>query len=324
MAAVVVSIINLKGGVGKSTLAMILGEFLAFHDGKRVLLIDMDAQGNLSYCMVSEAQIGAQYNAGRTVYHLLKMALEGKPADIRQFITQPPLVVSNVSRWAAQNRTLHMVVSHPSVAELDEDLLTLWENGKPMPHSLRQSLAEALSFAKEDYDYVLIDCPPGLSLFSSTALFASDYYVSPVIPEPLSLQGVTLVQRRVSELKNRFGVAVQFKGVVLNIVKHYRGTHQRTANDLYGLGHGSYEPFHYWLPDNENLRRLGEFEPERPGGWAAGFEHKFTSLGDKYGLSYRLNNPQTGVLSRKQTEGDNYRLEERIGKLVLEFQQRCA
>lgn len=66
MSAAVVSIINLKGGVGKSTLAMLLGEYLAFRHGQRVLLIDMDAQGNLSYCMIPEAQIAIQRtNSGR-------------------------------------------------------------------------------------------------------------------------------------------------------------------------------------------------------------------------------------------------------------------
>ncbi|MBW8003321.1 MAG: ParA family protein [Planctomycetes bacterium] len=78
MAAVTVSIINLKGGVGKSTLAMILGEFLVFRYGKRVLLVDMDAQGNLSYCMVPAAHIETQAGQGRTIYHILKLALKGQ------------------------------------------------------------------------------------------------------------------------------------------------------------------------------------------------------------------------------------------------------
>ena len=149
MAAITVSIINLKGGVGKSTLAMILGEFLVFRYGKRVLLVDMDAQGNLSYCMVPAAQIETQDRNGRTVYHVLKMTLEGKKADISQFVTQPPLVVSNIARSSAMNYpgVIDMVVSIPAVAELDEDLLKLWEEGKPMPNGLRLSLAEALGMA---------------------------------------------------------------------------------------------------------------------------------------------------------------------------------
>ena len=325
MAAITVSIINLKGGVGKSTLAMILGEFLVFRYGKRVLLVDMDAQGNLSYCMVPAAQIETQDRNGRTIYHVLKMTLEGKKADISQFVTQPPLVVSNIARSSAMNYpgVIDMVVSIPAVAELDEDLLKLWEEGKPMPDGLRMSLAEALEPARERYDYILIDCPPGLSLFSSTALMTSDYYLSPIIPEPLSLQGVDLVRRRATELSERHGHRIQFKGVIRNIVKHYRNTHQHTANMLYSTERDRYQPFRFWLPDCERIRKVGEFDPDLPGTWAGGMGAKFATLAEKYALSYRLTNPVAGLLSCEEMEGSQYRLEDRIGNLVEEFQERC-
>ena len=325
MAAKIVSIINLKGGVGKSTLAMVLGELLVFRYGKKILLIDMDAQGNLSYCMVPAHQIETQERDGRTVYHLMRAAMEGSSGDIEQFITHPPLVVSNIARSSAMNYpgVIDMIVSVPAVAELDEDLLKLWEMGHPMPTGLRMSLAEALEPARDKYDYILIDCPPGLSLFSSAALIASDYYVSPIIPEPLSLQGVNLVQRRARELSERYGHRLQFKGVILNIVKHYRNTHQRIADEIYSTYQSRYEPFQFWLPDNERLRKVGEFDPDLPGTWAGGMGAKFATLTEKYSLSYRLTNPAAGLLNRRDVEGPNYRLEDRIYNLVEEFQQRC-
>jgi len=325
MAAKIVSIINLKGGVGKSTLAMVLGEFLVFRYGKKVLLIDMDAQGNLSYCMVPAHQIETQERNARTVYHLTRAHMAGNSVDVAQFITHPPLVVSNIARSAAMNYpgVIDMIVSVPAVAELDEDLLRLWETGQPMPSRLRVSLAEALEPARDKYDYVLIDCPPGLSLFSSAALMASDYYVSPIIPEPLSLQGVNLVQRRARELSERYAHRLQFKGVVLNIVKHYRNTHQSTADEIYSTQQSRYEPFQFWLPDNERLRKVGEFDPDLPGRWAGGMGAKFASLTEKYSLSYRLTNPTAGLLNRSSIEGSHYRLEDRICNLVEEFQERC-
>jgi chromosome partitioning protein len=325
MAAKVVSIINLKGGVGKSTLAMILSEFLVFAYGKRVLLIDMDAQGNLSYCMVPAHQIETQERARRTVYHLTLAHMAGNGVDVEQFITRPPLIVSNIGRAGMPNYpgVLDVIVSVPAVAELDEELLRLWEARRPIPSRLRVSLAEALDPARSRYDYVLIDCPPGLSLFSSTALMASDYYVSPVIPEPLSLQGVDLVQRRAQELNRRYGHTLQFKGMVLNIVKHYRNTHRTTADEIYSSQQDRYAPFTFWLPDNERLRKIGEFDPDLPGTWAGGMGAKFASLTEKYFVQHRLSNPATGLLSRSSVEGSNYRLEDRIRRLVEEFQQRC-
>lgn len=325
MAARIVSIINLKGGVGKSTLAMILGEFLVFRYGKRVLLIDMDAQGNLSYCMVPPHEIEKQERSGRTVFHLMRAAMEGQNVDYDQFITKPPLIVSNISRSGATNYpgSIDMIVSVPAFAELDEDLLKMWEKGLPMPGGLRMSLAKALEPAREEYDYVLIDCPPGLSLFSSTALMASDYYISPIIPEPLSLQGVDLVQRRAAELSERYSHSLQFKGVILNIVKHFRQTHHSTANEIYLNKQERYQPFKFWLPDSERLRRIGEFDPDLPGTWAGGMGVKFSTVNEKYSLSYRLTNPKEGVLDCSDIEGSSYKLEDRICNLIGEFEERC-
>ena len=330
MSATVVSIINLKGGVGKSTLTMILGEFLAFRYSKRVLLIDMDAQANLSYCMMHPSQIRMQEERGRTSYHIFSNALRDIHTDIDEFIADPPLTVSNIARSSMRTYgiPIHMIVSTPAVAQLDEELLEIWENGQPMPTSIRETLSLYLEVAKDRYDYILIDCPPGLSLFSSAALLASDFYASPVIPEPLSLQGVDLVQARANALRDRYNTDIQFAGTILNIVKHYRNTHSRVAQDIHiEDNRRRYQPFRFWLPDNERLRALGEYEPELSGSgqWAMGMDRKFPSLIDKYNVSHRLTNPSSGVLDRSDSdnEGKEYRLRDRLANLVEEFLERC-
>lgn len=163
----------------------------------------MDAQANLSYCMLPEREIQRQEREERTIYHLFQKALRDEELNISEFVTQPPLVVSNIARGGMfrYETNIHMVVSTPSVAQLDEDLLKLWENNKPMPQGIRQTLVDALRPVLDRYSYILIDCPPGLSIFSSAALMASDYYIAPVIPEPLSLQGVELVNDGVRQLR---------------------------------------------------------------------------------------------------------------------------
>ena len=325
MAATTVSIINLKGGVGKSTLTMLLGEFLAFRHSKNVLLIDMDAQGNLSFCMVPSPQIQEQALERRTAYHLLRAGFEEGDLDIRDYITRPPLVVSNIARssMATYGTTVHMVVSTPDVAQLDSDLLDLWADGRPMPQQVRRTILRAIEPVLDQYDYVLIDCPPGLSIFSSAALLASDYYVAPIIPEPLSLQGVRLVQQRQAQLRQMYDAKAEFKGVILNVVKHYRNTHSRVSEAVYSDHRDRFQPFDNWLPDNERIRTLGEYDPDLQGQWALGAEHKFSHVGDKYGLSYPLSNPDSGRLNRQRIEGKKYRLMDRMSNLVQEFMERC-
>ncbi len=185
--------------------------------------------------MVPEASISSQQKQVRTIYHLFKLALEGTKGNVGDFITQPPLVVSNIQRSSAITYpgVLDMVISTPEVAQLEDDLLKLWEEKKPIPNNLRQSLAEALRSSSDKYDFIPIDCPPGLSIFSSTALVASDYFVSPIIPEPLSLQGVQLVLQSARNLKSKYSAKMEFKGVVLNVVKHYRNTHRTVAELVY-------------------------------------------------------------------------------------------
>lgn len=288
--AVVVSVINLKGGVGKSTLAMILAEYLAFHFHKKVLLIDMDAQANLSYIMVPLRWIESQKQNHKTIYHFFQSALSGQPRSLADFVARPPLIVSNINNpfdmaLDRPTETLDMVISTPDVARLEEDLLKLWEAKKPMPANLRFALKEGLDGVQEQYDVVLIDCPPGLSLFTSTALIASNFFVSPIIPEPLSLEGVRLAQDRARELGDEYNCNVEFAGVILDIVKHYRRQHQITALEVYGARSSLLKPFLFWLPDNDRLRGLEEFEIDEErirDGWGGGVERKFYPVYSKY------------------------------------------
>lgn len=194
-----------------------------------------------------------------------------------------------------------------------------------MPQGIRQTLVDALKPVLDRYSYILIDCPPGLSIFSSAALMASDYYIAPVIPEPLSLQGVELVNDRVRQLRELYDCKAEFMGIMLNIVKHYRNTHSTQSEHIYNSEASRYLPFLYWLPDSERLRKLGEFDPDfGDSNWAGGVDSKFSDLNQKYGLSYRLTNPQSGPLSRRNNvEGQEYRLQDRIYNLVEEFQEKC-
>ncbi len=190
MAAKVVSLINLKGGVGKSTISMLVAEYLYFRFRKRVLVIDTDSQANLTTAMVSSDRIS---ELTRTIYHLFLAKLTGE-AKLLDVVARPPLVVSNISRGLIADRaTLDMVVSVPDLAQLDEHMLDMWEHGQPAPQAFRYILKEALEPVTPRYDVIIIDCPPGLSVITSNALVASDYYVSPLIPEPFSRLGIDLV-----------------------------------------------------------------------------------------------------------------------------------
>lgn len=324
--AIVVIVVNLKGGVGKSTLAMMISEYMAFRFGKKVLLIDMDAQANLSYIMVPHRSIQLQEDNQRTIYHFFKSSLSGRSVSLGDYIARPPLVVSNIARSSGE--TIDMIISTPGVAQLDEEILILWEGKKAMPPNYRFILKDGIGNLQGQYDIILIDCPPGLSLFSSTALIASDFFISPIVPEPLSLKGVELIQNRATALNRTYHCKVDFAGVILNIVKHYRNTHRLWADRIYSERKDELKPFTFWLPDNERLRALGEFEIDEErikDGWGGGVDKKFYGVYAKYSVSYQLSNPSIGLLGETSSvEGPQYKLHERLQRLVEEFSERVG
>jgi cellulose biosynthesis protein BcsQ len=221
-----------------------------------------------------------------------------------------------------------MVISLPNLARLDEEMLDMWEHGKPSPKEFRYALKNALAPVLPDYDVVIIDCPPGLSALTSNALIASDYYVCPVIPEPLSLLGVNLVQERIRELREREkklgrGLNIQFAGSILNKVMYYRKSHAIEAPRLYGGRVGNmptiprdrYNAFYWWIPDSERMRKLGDYENDE---LDVGPE-KFGIINNKYETGGRLRNNPKSSLSRHEEEGSTYTLAQRLERVVIEF-----
>lgn len=333
----VVSVVNIKGGVGKSTLTMIFAEFLFFHFKKKVLLIDMDSQANLTYMMLPPRAIELQEKEGRTMYHLFKYVIEKNyfisenKFKLMNFVASPPLVVSNVARQG-RYEGLEMIISTPSVARIDIELLNKWEKNEKYPENLQFFLKDALREIENKYDIVLIDCPPGISFFVTAALIASDYLVSPLIPEPLSLIGIDHLENTKNELNDKYRTNIKFIGSIFNIVKHYRETHRKTIEFIYNNEslREKYKPFIFWLPDNERLRRIGEaeidpdffkkgYEPTNDIGW----KEKFSLLEFKYDVDYYLSNPTQGYLSIVlEEEKQKYRLFTRIKNLVREFMEK--
>jgi|GEM_PF-336661 len=224
----VISIINLKGGVGKTTLAACLGEFLGITFRKRTLLIDMDHQTNLTYAMVPPKTANACTAGRKTIFHMLESALSGNQWSLRDSIVTD---CSNIDG----SSSLHLVVSLPDVGHLDEMILEAYEKKNRFASEPRCILRDHIreEGLMEAYDYILIDCPPSLGLPTINALLASDYFVVPVVPEFLSLQGLNLIMKRVTGLKDRYDANIDFAGTILNKVSIQRTDHKEWSEVLF-------------------------------------------------------------------------------------------
>lgn len=179
-----VALANQKGGVGKTTTAVNLGAALA-EQGRRVLLVDMDPQGGLA--------VGLGYNPYElepTVYNLLLE--EGmKPRDVimATSVAGMDLVPSNIDLSAAE-----LVL----VSEVARE----------------QALLRSLSPARDEYDFILLDCPPSLGLLTVNALTAADGVMVPVACEFYALRGLALLTRTITKVRERLNPGLKVDGVL--------------------------------------------------------------------------------------------------------------
>jgi chromosome partitioning protein len=184
----VVSVINHKGGVGKTTLTANLGAGLAAR-GSRVLLVDVDAQGSLTVSFFTQDEWLRDLLPQRTVKHWYDGLADPDGAEpLSSMVSTPPRVRTLLSHTGG---CLDLVAAHRDLAEVDTALaaqLIVHPAGYLAAHRrLRDGLAE-----KEfgDYDVCLVDCAPNFGLIAKNAVAASDLLLVPTRPDYLSTNGI--------------------------------------------------------------------------------------------------------------------------------------
>ena len=186
MAAKIIAIANQKGGVGKTTTAINLSACIAYY-GKRVLLADLDPQGN--------ATTGLGIN---------KKQLEKSSYDV--IINDEP--VNDIIIGTSQEN-LFIVPSDISLAGAEVELVSLM--------SRESKLKLALDEVRDDYDYIFIDCPPALGLLTLNALTAADTVLVPIQCEFYALEGLSQLLDTVKKVQRYLNRKLTVEGVVMTM-----------------------------------------------------------------------------------------------------------
>jgi chromosome partitioning protein len=189
-----VSIINSKGGLGKTTLSLHLASFLA--RDHRVLLIDMDHQSSLSMVILGSAVWSNCARGGRTINRVFTSFCNG-----RIELPDISIIIKNAV-FGGDNLypSLDFVSAQFELDDTEVDLsFACYENVISSDWEKRTLLARWFDNigANDLYDYVVIDCPPATKILSQNALAASNSYVIPVVPEDIASGGVTHFQNLV-------------------------------------------------------------------------------------------------------------------------------
>ncbi len=215
--ATVVSFINYKGGVGKTTSAYHVACSLAQHRRQRVLMIDIDPQTNLTFlCATIDQWERRKQNIG-TIKNLYEQFTAERAMEVRRFIWSDAVTIG---RYPIRNLDLIPC----DIELLGEDLSRDGEivGTFPTMQALRQNarrymrersfLTNVIQEVRDRYDWVIIDCPPNLYLMTQNALHASDYYVVTAIPDHLSTIGLNILTRKVREIGEGIAAAQPLAG----------------------------------------------------------------------------------------------------------------
>lgn len=208
--ATVVSLINMKGGVGKTTLAMHLAH-TADKMNLRTLAVDLDPQSNLSQALMGPKKYVDYLAAEKPT--IVQIFDEYVPTSSRsgspRLLDVNEVVVKKAGYWS--NSTLDLI---PSRLELSRTLKN--------PTGKERRLAKALAQVRTQYDLVIVDCAPTESVLTDAAYFASRYVVVPVKPEFMATIGLPLLARSIQEFRlENEDHEIEIAGVVFNHSSSY-------------------------------------------------------------------------------------------------------
>lgn len=267
----IISFINYKGGVGKTTLTANVAAELAFR-GKRVLVVDLDPQTNLTLSFIDVNKWRELDEQGKTIKHWYDEFLDADlDESLKELIVVPSRVNDKIQSMGASG-CVHIISSHLELINLDMELATRY--GGNSERTIRSSflrlfsrLKKGLEEVKEDYDLVLIDCPPNFNIVTQNAIIASDMYVVPAKADFLSTLGIDQLVRHIDSLTEKYNRYVEqddskrweaidpkLSGVVFTMINIYNREPIQAQNSyIHQVSRAGYPVFDNFIRNNNTL-----------------------------------------------------------------------
>jgi chromosome partitioning protein len=201
----------MKGGVGKTTLAVNLADFLQNRYKKRVLLVDVDPQFNATQCLVSgKSYIEYLNSGGSTIVDVFNSTAKATSSVVNGNNIDKPITYDSIKPFKTR-RDFDIIPG-----QLD---LFRYEMAPGQGKEMR--LKNYLQSINTEYDICIIDSPPTPSVWMSSALIASDFYLIPVKPDPISITGIDLLEGIISEKSENYGCKCNCCGIVFTMVERH-------------------------------------------------------------------------------------------------------
>jgi chromosome partitioning protein len=240
----IISTVNMKGGVGKTTLTVNLATCLAQRHNKRVLVLDLDSQISATLSLLSPHDFAKLRKKKHTLSYLLENAIDPNPwrkLNIDDIIVPQICGIHGLELLPGDielydEYQVSEMLHQQAIAKNEQEFQKVWDDFERV--LIRQILEPVIDY----YDFIILDCAPGYNLLTRSGIAASDFYLLPARPEPLSLVGMQLLERRIAKLKeshkDTHPVNVQLLGIVFILSagglmgRYYKQVMKRVEDDF--------------------------------------------------------------------------------------------
>jgi chromosome partitioning protein len=199
----------MKGGVAKTTLSVNVAHCLATRNKLRVLLVDIDPQFNATQCIITgDNYVKYLEGNGDTIVSVFDRALSPSVGLVSGSSVKKPKKLEEI-----------IPITTDKGFDLLPGSLDLYRLEMGTGEGRENRLRNYLSKIEDKYDYVIIDTPPTPSIWMTSALLASDFYLIPVKTDPISLTGIDLLHSIIDEKTDNYGLKIKCCGLVFTIVE---------------------------------------------------------------------------------------------------------
>lgn len=207
----VISFVNMKGGVGKTTLAVNIADFLTQRYAKHVLLVDVDPQFNATQCLLNgKDYVSYIQNKGTTIVDIFNYKKNASVSTVDGTVEKEPIPYANITPYTTK-RGFDLIPGQLDLFRFE------MAPGQGTENRLKNYLNHIRE--KNEYDICIIDCPPTPSVWMTSAIIASDYYLIPSKPDPISMTGLDLLEGIIKERKDNYGCSCKCAGIVLTVAE---------------------------------------------------------------------------------------------------------
>lgn len=248
----VISVINLKGGVGKTTTTVGLAQILSVEFNKKILVVDLDAQTNATTMLIGEEKWMEVNKQKQTIAQLFYEGVyprSEKIFDINRAILKG---VSNID----EVKLVDMLPSSLDLIDIQEEVIKaprgIFSVIRPV-----DLLDKSLRKIKQKYDYILIDCPPNLGVITRNGLKVSDVYIIPTVPDVLSTYGIPHIISRVNKFSKELEKEIKPLGIVITKYREQSALHKRTVKEL--RKERDCRVFETIFKENDNIANAAEY-----------------------------------------------------------------